>query len=146
MNTSQPQRAVLLAMYTGLLLSVVATVAPLVDRTTSNVLAHHIRDGYPQYSQQRVDSAVTDWLVLLTIVGALGIASWIWTIWAVRAAKTWARWAASAMFALGISVALAGLLLKDTSGDVGLAPLLGWIGMAPCLAGLVAVAALLRRP
>jgi hypothetical protein len=37
------------------------------------------------------------------------------------------------------------LLVKDTSGDTGLPPLLGWTGMAPCLAGLLALA-LLWRP
>jgi hypothetical protein len=83
--------------------------------------------------------------VILSVVGALGIASWTWTIWAVRAGKGWARWVATAMFVVGASVALTGLLVKDTSGDTGLAPLLGWIGMLPCLAGLGAVTALWRR-
>ena len=34
------------------------------------------------------------------------------------------------------------LLIRDTSGDTGLPPLLGWAGMLPSLAGLVAVALL----
>ena len=41
--------------------------------------------------------------------------------------------------ALGTAVALVDLLIKDTSGDTGLPPLLGWAGMLPCLAGLLAV-------
>jgi hypothetical protein len=53
--------------------------------------------------------------------------------------------AATAVFALGTSVALTALLVKDTSGDTGLAPLLGWVGMLPCLAGLGAVTMLWRR-
>jgi hypothetical protein len=36
------------------------------------------------------------------------------------------------------------LLVKDTSGETGLAPLLGWIGVLPCLPGLVGVAMLWR--
>lgn len=74
--------------------------------------------------------------MVLTVVGALGILSWIWMIRAVKAGKSWAPWAATTMFALGTSVALTALLVKDTSGDTGLPPLLGWIGVLPCLAGL----------
>lgn len=144
MTTTQ-QRPALGAMYAGLALTVAATIAPYVDRATGNVLADHIRDGYPTYPQTRIDTAVTTWLVILSVVGALGIVSWLWTIQAVRAGKAWARWAATAMFVLGTSVALTALLVKDTSGDTGLAPLLGWIGMLPCLAGLGAVTILWRR-
>jgi hypothetical protein len=36
------------------------------------------------------------------------------------------------MFALGTSIALADLLIKDTSGDTGLPPLLGWVGLLSC--------------
>lgn len=133
------------AMYAGLALTVVAAIAPFVDRATWHVLADHIRAGYPTYSQGEIASAVTTYLVILTSVGVLGIVSWIWTAWAVKSGKRWARWAAVAMFALGASVALTGLLVKDTSGDVGLAPLLGWIGMMPVLAGLVAVTMVWRR-
>ncbi len=46
------------------------------------------------------------------------------------------------MFALGTAIALFDLLVKDTSGDTGLPPLLGWLGLLPCLAGLLAVALL----
>ena len=129
-------------MYAGLVLTVGAIVAPYLDRS---VLADHIRDGYPTYSTDRVDTAVTAWLVILSVIGALGVASWIATIWAVRAGKGWARWAATAVFAAGTSLALTTLLVKDTSGEVGLAPVLGLVGLLPCVAGLLAVALLWRR-
>lgn len=132
-------------MYVGLVLTVAATIAPYVDRATSNVLAHHIRDGYPTYTQARIDSAVTVWLVILTVIGAFGVVSWIWTIWAVKTGKKWARWAVTTMFLLGTATALTALLVKDTSGDTGLPPLLSSIGLMPCLAGLAAVTTLWRR-
>jgi hypothetical protein len=144
MTTTQRQRA-LRAMYVGLVATIVATIVPYVDHATSNLLADHIRDGYPAYTQAQIDSAATTWLVVLSVLGALGVLSWLWTIWAVKTSKKWSRWAASGMFTLGTSVATTALLVKDTSGDAGLAPLLGWIGLAPCLAGLAAVTILLRR-
>lgn len=134
------------AMYVGLLLTATATVAPYVDRATGHVLASHIRHGYPTYSQDRVDAAVTAWLDILTAVGVLGILCWIGSIWAVKTHKAWARAMATVMFAAGTGLALAALLTRDTSGEVGLAPLLGWIGMLPSLAGLAAVGMLWARP
>jgi hypothetical protein len=111
----------------------------------TSALRDHIRAGYPAYTDGQVDSAVSAWLIILTVIGALGVVAWIWSIWVVAKRKRWASWAATAMFTLGASVAVADLLITDTSGDVGLAPILGWIGLAPCLAGLVAVVLLWRR-
>ena len=101
--------------------------------------------GYPAYSQARIDSAVTTYLVYLSVVAALGLICWLAAIWAVKAGKRWARGAATALFALGTGIAVIDLLVKDTSGDTGLPPLLGWAGMLPCLAGLLAVTLLWRR-
>lgn len=141
-SPSTDRRHVTAVMYTGLTLTALATIAPYI---ADNVLAEHIRTGYPKYAPAQIDSAVTIYLVILTAVGALGIAGWIWTTWAVKAGKPWAPWAVTTMFVVGTSVALTGLLVQDTSGDTGLAPLLGWIGLAPSLAGLTAVVMLWRR-
>jgi hypothetical protein len=132
-------------MYAGLALTVVAIIVPYVDRATTHVLADHIKAGYPTYSQARIDSSVTVYVVYLSLVGALGIMCWLWTIWAVRAGKRWARAAATVVFALGATIALTDLLVRDTSGDTGLPLLLGWIGLLPCLPGLLAVTLLWRR-
>jgi hypothetical protein len=132
-------------MYAGLGLAVVTVIVPYVDHATANMLADHIRDGYPTYTQARIDSAVTTYLVYLSVVGALGIICWLWAIWAVKAGKRWARGAATAMLTHGTGIALIDLLVKDTSKDTGLPPLLGWAGLLPCLAGLLAVTLLWRR-
>ena len=144
MTTTRQQRSAVRAMYAGLALTVLATTAPYVDRVTSNVLAAHLRAGYPAFPEARIDSAVTTWLVVLSVVGAVGVAGWIWTIHAVTAGKGWARWAATAMLLLGTSAGLTGLLVRDTSGDTGLPALLGWLGILPCVAGAVAVTMLWR--
>jgi len=145
MTPAHQERSAISVMYAGLGLTIVAMTVPYVDHATANVLAGHIRAGYPAYTQARVNSAVTTYLVYLSIVGALGILCWLWTIWAVKVGKRWARGAATTMFALGTGIALLDLLIKDTSGDTGLPPLVGWAGMLPCLAGLIAVTLLWKR-
>ncbi|MFE6664278.1 hypothetical protein ACFVFH_12070 [Streptomyces sp. NPDC057697] len=146
MTKTPHERRAVGAMYTGLGLAVLATIAPYVDRATTHLLADHIRAGYPTYGQARIDSAVTTYLVLLSVVGALGVLGWLWTAWAVRTGRRWARPAVTVMFVLGTGMGLTGLLTKDTSGTTGLPPVLGWTGMAPSLAGLLAVALLWSRP
>jgi hypothetical protein len=126
-------------MYGGLALTVLATIVPYVDHATGNALADHIRAGYPTYTASQIHSAAIAWLVILSVVGALGIACWAATIWAVKAGKRWAGVGVATVFVLGTTVALTELLIRDTSGDVGLPPLLGWVGILPCLAGLLAV-------
>ncbi|WP_370656836.1 alpha/beta hydrolase fold domain-containing protein [Streptomyces sp. NBS 14/10] len=146
MTKTRHDRLAIAAMYTGLGLTVIATIVPYLDRATTHLLADHIRAGYPTYSQTRVDSAVTTYLVVLSAIGAFGVVAWLATAWAVKAGNRWARPAAAVMFVLGTSVGLTGLLTKDTPGETGLPPALGWAGIAPCLAGLLAVALLWRRP
>jgi hypothetical protein len=113
-TTAQKRRPATAARYAGLVLTVVVTLAPYVDRATRNVLARHIRHGYPDHPPERVDS------------------------------ETWARAAAAARLAVGGSVASAARLVEDTSGETGLPPLLRWIGMLLRPAGLAAVAILLE--
>jgi hypothetical protein len=137
---------VLRTMYVGLVLTVVAAIVPYVGQATSDTLADHIRAGYPSYSPARIDTAVTIYLVYLSVVGVLGVAGWLWTARALKASKWWARGAATAMFLIGAGVAVTDLLIKDTSGTTGLPPLLGWVGILPCLPGMVAIALLWRRP
>ncbi|WP_196803921.1 hypothetical protein [Marmoricola sp. URHB0036] len=143
-STRRGNAGALAAMYAGLLLTIAATVAPFVDRATGHVLAGHVRHGYPSYTPDRVDSAVTAWLVILGVVGALGVMGWVVSIWAVRAGTSWARWVSTVLLAAGAALALTALLVKDTSGEVGLTPLLGWIGLLPSVAGVVAVSLLWR--
>jgi hypothetical protein len=143
--TTQPQPPGIAAMYAGLAFTVVAAIVPHVDHVTANVLADHIRAGYPGYTDARIDTAVTTYLVYLSVVGALGVVGWLGMIRALKAGKRWARGGATAMFALATSIALFDLLVKDTSGDTGLPALLGWVGLLPCPAGLLAVASLWRK-
>lgn len=144
MTTTRHERSAIVAMYAGLGLAVIATIVPYFDHVTGNTLADHIRDGYPTYPQHRIDTAATTWLAYLSVLGVLGIVFWSVAIWATRTGKWWIRGYATAMLALGAGTALFNLFVRDTSGDTGLPPLLGWVGILPSLAGLVGVTLLWR--
>ena len=128
------------AMYVGLALTVLVLLVPLFDKA---MLAGHIQAGYPAYDHSRIGSAMSIYLIYLSVLGALGILGWAATIWLAR--KPWAPWLATALFVIGTSIATFNLLVKDTSGDTGLPPLFGWIGLLPCVAGLIAVVLLWRK-
>lgn len=145
MDTPSPRTAVRV-LYAGLALTVVATAVPFVDRATTHVLANHVRAGYPTATTAEVDAAVGTYLIVLTVVGALGAAGWLAVVRAVRRGRRRARWSALALLVAGLVVATAGLSVEDTSGEVGLAPLIAWVGLLPCVAGAVAVGAVWRAP
>jgi hypothetical protein len=140
------RRSVLATLYAGLTLTVLATAAPFVDQATSHSLADHIRAGYPGFTQARVDTAVTTYEVILSVIGVLGVAGWALVIRAVSTGRRGTALLATAFFGLGLGIALTDLLIKDTSGATGLSPLLGWVGLLPCAPGLLAVTLLWRRP
>ena len=93
--TVKHAQSAIAAMYAGVALTVVTLIVPYIDHATANVLADHIRAGYPTYTQERIDSAVTTYLVYVSIIAALGVISWLWTIRTVNAGKRWARGAAT---------------------------------------------------
>ncbi|GMA23631.1 hypothetical protein GCM10025864_13900 [Luteimicrobium album] len=132
-------------LWPGLALTVVATVVPFVDAGTTHVLADHVRAGYPAYSAHEIDAAVTAYLAILATAGVLGTAGWLVTIRGARRERRWVPWLATALLVLGAGLALTGLTVTDTSGDVGLAPAVAWFQVLPCLAGLGAVVLLWRR-
>lgn len=132
-------------LYTGLALTILASLAPIVDLGAGGWLAAHIRHGYPGYTNAEVHAAATTWIAVLASLGVLGAAGWITTIAVVRRGRRWAAPVATGLFVVGALAALAAALTPDTSGEVGLAPSLGAIGLLPVLAGAVAVALLWRR-
>jgi hypothetical protein len=147
-TTSPPprthRRSTLRVMQLGWMSTAAVLAVAWIDHATADVLAHHIHAGYPHYSPARIDSAAAAYIVYLSVTGAVGLVAWIWTIRAVHRNKQWIHLAATLIFAVATSLSLTNLLIKDTSGDTGLPPLLGWVGMLPCLPGLVIVILLWR--
>ncbi|WP_448810368.1 hypothetical protein [Agromyces bauzanensis] len=118
---------------------------PFVDNATTRFLADHILASYPSYGSEEIETAVMQYLVILSAVGGLGLVSWLAVIWATQSGRSWAAWAATGILLVAGCIALAGLTVTDTSGDVGLAPLLAWLQLLPCVVGLVAVVQLWRQ-
>lgn len=137
--TDSRAKSAIYGMYAGLVLTVIVTIMMYIDHSTTHLLANHIQAGYPSYSQARIDEAVKLWMIYLTILGVIGVVSWLISIWYVKKDKKWARWLATGFFAIGTFLALFNLFVKDNNGETGLPFVLGLIGLLPCLAGLWSV-------
>lgn len=139
-----PARPRPVAMYAGLGLTVLATVAPLADVATADTLAQHVRDAYPGWGPALVAQDRNAMVIYLLITGALGIITWLTTIWAVTARKRWARPAATAALAAGAGIALLNLTLGGGNYHTILPTAYGLLTLLPALAGLAAVVSLWR--
>lgn len=134
------------AMVAGLILNVIATIAPVVDVATVDTLSDHVRAAYPAWGPALVDADRNAMLIYLVVTGALGIVSWLCVIRAVVADKRWAPIAATSAFAVGALLALMNLTLGGGQYHVILPTGYGVLTLLPSLAGLVAVVSLWRRP
>jgi hypothetical protein len=132
-------------MYIGLVLTVLVTLAPLVDVATVDTLAQHVRDAYPTWGPALVRDDRNAMVIYLLITGGLGIVTWLWTIWAVTTRRRWARLAVTAAFAAGAGIALLNLTVGGGKYHTILPPAYGLLTLLPALAGLAAVASMWRR-
>lgn len=135
-------RRAVVAMLTGLALTVAAMLALAANLASTDMLARHLQEVYAGYAVSPPDEvAVATYLFTL---GVLGIVAWLWMVWAVRRQKRWARLVATGMFVLASVVAVANLTVTEY-GQTILPTQFGLAGLVPCLAGLVAVVLLWRR-
>ncbi|WP_433167402.1 hypothetical protein [Kribbella sp. CA-247076] len=133
------------ALYAGVLLTLVATLAPLIDLATADTIGEHVRSAYPGWSADDVAKdrmAITGYLVG---VGVLGLAGWLWTIVAVARGKRGARAVGTTLFLVGATVQLLSLSVGGEAYTTIVPTLHGVIGFLPSLAGLVAVIGLWRK-
>ena len=129
------------AMSTGLALTVAAMLALVLDLASSGVLAEHLHEVYEGYASPPDEAAAAAYLFTL---GAFGVLGWLWMLWAVRRRKPWARPVATVIFLLASVVAVANLTVTEY-GQTILPTQVGVAGLVPCLAGLAAVVLLWRR-
>jgi hypothetical protein len=134
-----------IAMYVGLALTVLATLAPLLDLATADTLSDHVRAAYPHWGPALVREDRDAIATYLVLTGALGIPLWILTARAVRAGRRWARVVATAALAAGVLVALTNLSVGGDGYHVIVPYTFGTLTLLPCLAGLAAVVSAWRR-
>ncbi|GAA1106707.1 hypothetical protein ACFQXA_22145 [Nocardiopsis composta] len=132
-------------LWAGLLATALTTLYAVVDPLTTRLLAAQVEAGYPSYTPEEVGTAAGAYVAILAAIGVLGIAGWVVTILLARAGKRAAVWLGVVLCAVGVLVALTGLATPDTSGTIGLAPVFGWLLLAPCAIGAFALAAMWRR-
>ncbi|GAA3976882.1 hypothetical protein FOF52_02995 [Thermobifida alba] len=118
----------------GLVLTLALGLWPFM---TPDLLADHIQHGYPDYTDAEVGAAVNTWQVALATVAGLGVIGWIWTLVTLRQPHRWAPFSATALLAVALIVAVVLITTPDTSGEVGLVPVMGWAWLAPCVVGIV---------
>lgn len=143
--TAPRQRRALPALRAGLALTLAVGAYALIDVSTTQVLADHLRATYPTFGAREVEAGVQAYVAILLTVTGLGALGWLSTIWAARSGKAWSAWLATVALVAAVAIALAGLTTVDTSGEVGLAPVMGWLLLLPVLPGVVAVVKLWRR-
>ncbi len=144
-RSTSERRGALVALWAGLVLTIAVTAFAFIDNATARVLADHIGATYPAYAPVEIDAAVSAYLVILAVIGGLGVVGWLSTIGVARISRRAAGALASVLLVIAVVLALAGLTISDTSGEVGLAPLLAWLQLLPCVAGLAAVVLFWRK-
>ncbi|MEV5570010.1 hypothetical protein AB0L06_08165 [Spirillospora sp. NPDC052269] len=127
------------ALYAGLVLSVLATLVPVVDVTTADTLRDHVRDAYPGWSASLVGKDHDAIVIYATVVGGLGVLCWLWTIWAALARRRHARALITTLFAVGTGVVLMNFSFSGGAYDRVLPDLYGYAGLLPAIAGVAAV-------
>jgi hypothetical protein len=136
-------RPAIRVMVLGLALTVVALAAPVVDQVTTGTLAAHLETVYAGSGVAAPAApAITIYLV---VVGVVGVLCWVATIEAVRRRRRRAPATAAAFLVLGAALAVVDLTVSEYGRPI-LPAWLGVLGLLPCLAGLVAVVLLSRRP
>ena len=133
------------ALYVGLLLTLLATLAPLIDLVTADSIGDHVRAAYPNWSADDVAKDRAAITIYLVAVGVVGLAGWLTSIVGVARNKRWARWVSTTLFLLGVTIQLTDLSVGGEAYSTIVPPLHGVIGVLPSLAGLVAVVGLWRH-
>lgn len=140
-----PRARLLLALYAGLALTVIAAVAPLIDIATVDTLTDHVRQAYPDWPASEVSKDRDAIAIYLAVAGGLGLVCWLVAIGAVAARRRWAKIAVTVLFAAGTLIALTNMSLGGENYDTILPPAYGLLGLLPCLAGLAAVVLVWRK-
>lgn len=133
------------AMLIGLLLTVLAGAAPLLDLATTDLVGDHVRAAYPQWPADTVSgdrNAIVAWLVGGSVLGLIG---WWTTQRAVRRSARRGRLVGLGWLALGAIWSLLTLSVGGEAYDVIVPTVFGVLTLLPVLAGCAVVYQLWRE-
>jgi hypothetical protein len=143
--TRSPATYIRPALFAGLVLTVLATIAPLIDLLTADSIGDHVRSAYPDWSADLVAKDRAAITIYLVAVGVLGLVGWLWSIVAVARGNRRVRGISTTLFVLGATIQLTTLSIGGDSYTTIVPPFHGVLALLPSLAGLVAVIGLWRR-
>ena len=132
-------------MWSGLALTVIVGVVPLIDLATADTLYAHVQHAYPHWPSNLVRGDRNAITIALEINAGLGVLTRLFTTWAVARGKSWVRRAVTVAFVVGTGLAMIDYSFTGGQYDTVLPHAYGALGLLPSLAGLAAVAMLWRR-
>lgn len=135
------RRGAVTAMGIGLLLTVIALIALIIDQVRGQTLARHVQTLYAPHDLNPDPNVLFGYLY---VVGVIGILLWLATIWGIIQHKRGARVVATTVFVLGSSVALFNIFVSEYGMQI-FPTLWGVLGLLPSVAGLLAVIILWRQ-
>lgn len=135
------RRGAVTTMGIGLLLTVIALIALIIDQVNGDTLARHVEALYAPHDLDPDPNVLFGYLY---VVGVIGILLWLATIWGIIQRKRGARVVATIVFVLGTSVALFNVFVSEYGMQI-FPTLWGVVGLLPSVAGLVAVIVLWRQ-
>lgn len=137
MTVNTAPRAVTMRRTTllGLLLTLLAGAAPLLDLATTDLVGDHVRAAYPQWPADSVSAdrnAIVGWLVGGSLLGLIG---WWTTQRAVRRSPRRGRAVAATWLAFGLMWAIVTLSFGGDAYDVVVPTAFGVLTLLPVLVG-----------
>lgn len=128
---------------TGLGLTALGALLPVIDMATVDTVGEHVRAVYPQWSAAMIAADRNAIVIYLGIVGLVGIACWLW---AIRVAnRRSARAARTSLLAVGATIALTNRTFSG--GAYGRVVPIGYglLGLLPVVAGVAATVRAWKR-
>lgn len=129
------RRGAVVALGVGLLLTVIWSIALVIDQVSLHRIADHVHSLYAPRHLNPDPNALFN---ILYVTGTIGIVLWLRTIWGASRQERLTRYVASIVFVLATGIALLGLLASEYGTRI-LPTVWGVLGLLPCIAGLVAV-------
>jgi len=132
--------AAVTAMEAGLVLTLVALAALIVDQATVHSISDHVA---ALYGPLGLHPDPNELFGILYATGAIGVLLWLTMIWGVRRHRRWARGAASLVCLAATASALLVLLVSEYGTRI-FPTVWGIVGLLPCMVGLLAIVMLWR--